>query len=188
MTKAKAAAATSVPTTAMSGKGAMAIPATASVAAMRMSRSDDAASHRLGREDQIRRRSRLLYVVAWLPKTMTTKASVLQPIDVESGEVRANSQDGHAKRQLAESHDGAGDRQIADSPDIGQRRGPHVVRRQRHPEDVADDHDQRHQQRRQDRLPGHDEPDRDEEHLHDLLVDGVERIRQDSLKDDAALL
>jgi hypothetical protein len=48
----------------MSGNGTIAVPVTASAAAIKMSMYHDAASDKLGREDQIRRRSRLLYVVA----------------------------------------------------------------------------------------------------------------------------
>ena len=61
---AMANAAANVPTTAMSGNGTIAVPVTASAAAIKMSMYHDAASDKLGREDQIRRRSRLLYVVA----------------------------------------------------------------------------------------------------------------------------
>jgi len=64
MAMANAAAAANVPTTTMSGNGVIAVPVTASTAAIRRSTHHDAASRKLGREDQIRRRSRLLYVVA----------------------------------------------------------------------------------------------------------------------------
>ena len=42
--------------------------------------------------------------------------------------------------------------------------------------------------RRQDRVPGHDQADRQEQHLHDLLGDGVQRIGQDALERHAAFL
>jgi hypothetical protein len=55
----------------------MAIPPTANIEAIRISATDETISQKLGREDHSRRRSRLVYVVAWLPNTMTTNASVL---------------------------------------------------------------------------------------------------------------
>ncbi len=49
-TKAKAAAAASVPATTKAGKGVIAIPPTANVEAIAISATDDTASQRLGRE------------------------------------------------------------------------------------------------------------------------------------------
>lgn len=58
--KAKTVAAASIPPTAKKGRGAMAIPQVASVEAISTSTADDAMSHKLGREDHMRRRSRLV--------------------------------------------------------------------------------------------------------------------------------
>ena len=57
---AKTAAATSVPPTTNTGRGLMAIPQVASVEAISRSTTDDPTSHRLGREDPMRRRSRFV--------------------------------------------------------------------------------------------------------------------------------
>ena len=60
MRRAKTAAAPSALATTHNGKGAIAIPATARTQAIEVSATDEATSHELGREDQMRRRSRLL--------------------------------------------------------------------------------------------------------------------------------
>jgi hypothetical protein len=46
----------------------------------------------------------------------------------------------------------------------------------RHGEEVAGDHHHDHQQRGQDRVPGHDQAEYQKEYLHDLLDNRVQRI------------
>jgi hypothetical protein len=67
-----------------------------------------------------------------------------------------DGQDAGAKSQQTGTHDDARRRQATDTPRIGHRRRPHVVRRQRHRKKIAGDHHDDHQQRSQNRLPGHD--------------------------------
>jgi hypothetical protein len=111
-----------------------------------------------------------------------------QCANVEPHPIGAESQDGRAKDQLADSHDDAGYCQIADPPPIRHGRRPDIVGRQRHAEKVARDHDEDHQQGRQNRMPGHDQADRQEKHLHCLLGNRIQRIAQDALERHATFL
>ena len=63
----------------------MAIPAIARVDATSTSAAEEAASQWLGRDDHKRRRSRLVYMVAWLPKTMAMNAKVCRDRRFEPG-------------------------------------------------------------------------------------------------------
>ena len=82
----------------------------------------------------------------------------------------------------ADTHENARDRQVADPPCTWHRGRPHVVRRQGHAKEVAGDHDNDHQHGGQDRVSGHDQADRQEEHLHDFLGDGIQGVGQDALE------
>ena len=93
-----------------------------------------------------------------------------------------------AEDQLADPHDDAGDRQIADLPGVWRGRRPDIVGRQRHAEEVAGDHDQDHQQRRQDCMAGHEQADRQKQHLDGFLGDGVQRVAQDALEGNSPFL
>lgn len=54
--------------------------------------------------------------------------------------------------------------------------------------EITGDHHNHHQQRSQDRLPGHDQAHDQEQHRHDLLDDGVERVRLDALERNSPFL
>jgi hypothetical protein len=78
-------------------------------------------------------------------------------------------------------------RNPADLPRIWHLRWLHSVSGQGHGQKVARDHHDDHQHGSQNRMPGHDQADGQQEHLHDLLGHGIERVGQNALKRDPAL-
>ena len=86
------------------------------------------------------------------------------------------------------SHDNTGGREIADRPSIRRWRWPDIVGRQRHAEEVPGDHDQNHQQGRQDGMTSHEQTDGQKQYLHCFFGDGVQRVAQDALERDAPFL
>ena len=103
----------------------------------------------------------------------------LQCRNSESQFKLTDGQDSDAKRQKTASQNGGGARNPADLPGIRHLRWPHSVRRQGHGQEVTRDHYDDHQHRRQNRMSGHDQTDREQHHLHDLLEDGVERVSRE---------
>ncbi len=96
-----------------------------------------------------------------------------QRFDSEAHTEFGDGQNGGTEEQLGDSHEDARDRQFADSPGVGQRRRPHVVGRQGHPEEIASEHYDDHQHGSQDCVSGHDQTHSQKEHLHEFLVNGV---------------
>jgi hypothetical protein len=110
--------------------------------------------------------------IAKVPDILALAERLGAPLPVgchDAWEVGNFEDNGGAKDQLRNAHEDAGDRQRSDSPPVGQRGGAHVVRGQRHTEQIAGQHDNHHQQGRQDGVPGHHQAHRQKEHLHDFF-------------------
>ena len=158
---AKATAAASVPATIQTGKGVIAIPPIANVEAIRISATDETASQRLGREPHRCRRStngidRRLAAEHQDDKGERPQRARCRSSIPKSPKARTRLQ--KASRQIPMTTPAIVRLPIRQAFGIGRR--SHIVRRQRHAEEVAGDHDDDHQQGRQNRVPGHDQADR----------------------------